>query len=211
MDDENESDIAKLFGEFAEFFFEYFMLSIQQENNNLALYALYQMKEMAQRAVALDSHCWAGHYFLVVHHSWNLKGVHAGDIPAVYRGEDAATTIIGTAFNLFFKGVTLGATATMSGLSKSNFSNSIKNLIAAYQWHVQKPSIEVISYLKMTSRLVEIAEYCEEIRNGLWKDIYRVIREVDTSKIDFSKLEPSEIPEAKEAILEMYIIADSKI
>ena len=211
LNDENRGDIARLFGEFAEFLFDYFMLSIKLNDNNVALYALYEMKEMAQRAVSLDPHCWVGHYFLVVHHSWNLKKTHAGDIPAMYRGEDAATTIVGTAFNLLFKGVTLGATATMSGISKSNFSNSVKGLINAYHWHTQKPSIDAMQYLKMTTRLFDIADYCEDIRNRLWQDIYRAVRDVNLSKIDYSKLDPEEMLEAKEAVMELFILADSKV
>jgi len=211
LNDEIRGDMAKLFGEFAEFLFDYFMLSMKLDNNNTAVYALHQMKEMAQRAVTLDQHCWIGHYFLVAHHSWNLKKTHTGDIPALYRGEDAATTIVGTAFNLLFKGVTLGATATMSGISKSNFSNSVRNLLSAYQWHVQQSSLDAIQYLKMTTRLFDIADYCEDIRNRLWQDIYRTVRDVDLSNIDYSELNPEEVPDAKEAVMEFYILADSKV
>jgi len=99
----------------------------------------------------------------------------------------------------------------MSGISKSNFSNRVKSLISAYQWHVQKPSLDAIQYLKMTTRLFDIADHCEDIRNRLWQDIYRAVRNVDLSRIDYSKLNPEEILDAKEAIMELYILADSKV
>lgn len=206
---DNRIGISDIYAEFAEFLFEHLVClnKLGKDPSN----AQYNMRAMAEKAIELNPDNFPGHYYLAVYHSWNLKRAHAGDIPAVYKGEDAATSIVGTAFNLLFKGVTLGATATAAGISKSSFTTSVHNLIAVYRKNLQPNPLEASHYIKITSKMFEMADYCEDVNNRVWRDIYLAIKEFDASKLDYSELEDDVVPEAKEAVMEFRIVADSKL
>jgi len=209
VDADNRIELSGIYAGFAEFLFEYFLCLNKLGKNPSS--AQSNLRTMAEKAIELNPDSFPGHYFLTVYHSWNLRSAHAGDIPAIHKGEDAATSIVGTAFNLLFKGVTLGATATAAGISKSTFTTSVQNLIAVYRKNIQQTSIDARYYIKITSRMFEIADYCEDVKNRIWRDIYLAIREFDARRIDYSGLEDEVVPEAKEVVLEFRIVADSKL
>lgn len=209
IDEEGKVELSVIYSDFAEFCFEYFLLL--NKLNKSTSRAQQNLKVMAEKAVELNSDSFPGYYFLAVYHSWNLRRAHAGDIPAVHKGEDAATSIVGTAFNLLFKGVTLGATATAAGISKSNFNTSVQNLVAAYKRSVQQTPLEARYYMQMTAKMFDIADYCEDINNRLYRDIYLAVKEVDINQIDYSQLEADVVPEAQEAVMEFSILSDSKL
>ncbi len=209
LDEDTRVDLSNIYAEFAEFLFEYFLCLNNQ--NKSPSNTQYDLRAMAEKSIELNPDSFPGHYFLAVYHSWNLKSAHAGDIPAVHKGEDAATSIVGTAFNLLFKGVTLGATATAAGISKSTFTTSVQNLIAVYKKSIQQVPLEARSYIKMTSKMFEMADYCEDVNNKIWRDIYLAIKEFDDRVLDYSELEDDIVPEAKEAVMEFVILADSKV
>lgn len=209
LDADNRVGLSDIYADFAEFLFEYLIClnKLGKDPSNTQ----YNLRAMAEKAIELNPDSFPGHYFLAVYHSWNLKRAHAGDIPAIHKGEDAATSIVGTAFNLLFKGVTLGATATAAGISKSSFTTSVQNLIAAYRKSLQPNPVEARYYIKITSRMFEMADYCEDVNNRVWRDIYLAIREFDPNRLDYSELEDEIVPEAKEAVMEFKIVADSKL
>lgn len=209
LNEENSAVLSDFYSDFSEFLFEY--LSLSSKLNRDSSSVLYDLKTMAERAIKLNSDSFPGYYFLAIHHSWNLKRVHAGDIPTVYKGEDTATSIVGTAFNLLFKGATLGATATAAGISKSNFTNSIQSMIAVYRRNVHESPIEAIWYIKMTARMFHMADYCEDMNIRIWRDIYQAVKDVDIDQIDYSSLDDDRISEAQEAVMEFSVLADSKV
>ncbi|MCB9430939.1 MAG: hypothetical protein H6668_03055 [Ardenticatenaceae bacterium] len=201
--------MSTIYSDFAEFLFEYFLCL--NKLGKATSQVQHNLRVMAEKAIELNPNSFPGHYFLTVYHSWNLKRVHAGDTPTVYKGEDAASSIVGTAINLLFKGATLGATATAAGISKSKFTTSVQNLIAVYEKNLQQVPLEAEHYLKTTSRMFEIAEYCEDVNNRIWRDIYIAIKAFDINKIDYAKLEDDMIPEAQEVAMEFIVLADSKL
>lgn len=209
LDEDDRIVLSDIYSDFAEFLFEYFLCLNKLGKNPLN--AQCNLRAMAEKAIELNTDSFPGHYFLAVYHSWNLKRAHAGNTPAVYKGEDAATSIVGTAFNLLFKGVTLGATATAAGISKSKFTTSVQNLIAVYRRNIQQIPLEARYYIKITSKMFNMADYCEDVNNRIWRDIYLAVKEVDINRIDYSELEDDIIPEAREAVMEFSILADSKI
>lgn len=209
LDADNRIGLSDIYADFAEFLFEYFLClnKLGKDPSN----AQYNLRAMAEKAIELNPDSFPGHYFLAVYHSWNLKRAHAGDIPAIHKGEDAATSIVGTAFNLLFKGVTLGATATAAGISKSTFTTSVQNLIVVYRKNIQQTPLDARYYIKITSRMFNMADYCEDVNNRIWRDIYLAIKEFDPRKLDYSELEDEVVPEAKETVMEFRIVADSKL
>lgn len=201
--------LSDIYADFANFSFEYLLLLDKLGENLSNVHR--NLKAMAEKAIELNPDSLPGHYFLAVYHSWNLQRAHAGDIPAIHKGEDAATSIVGTAFNLLFKGVTLGATATAAGISKSSFTTSVQNLIAVYRKNLQTNPLEARYYIQITSKMFEMADFCEDVNNQVWRDIYLAIKEFDPSKLDYSELEDEIVPEAKKAVMEFRIVADAKL
>lgn len=209
LDEENKREFSDIYAGFAEFSFEY-LLCLDKLGRDIS-HAQRNLRLMAEKAIELNSDSFEGHYFLTIYHSWNLKRAHAGDTPAIHRGEDAATSIVGTAFNLLFKGATLGATAAAAGVSKSKFNTSVQNLIAVYRKAIRRTPLEAQYYLRITSKMFNIADYCEDIDNPIWQDIYASIRDSDVNVLDFSELEGEIVPEVKQAATEMIVLADSKL
>lgn len=209
LDEDNKVGIASIFGDFSEFLFDY-LLCLHKLGKN-ASNAHHNLKSMSERAINLDPNSFSGRYHLAVYHSWNLKSAHAGDLPAVYKGEDAATSIVGTAFNLLFKGATLGATATAAGISKSSFSSSVQNMIATYNWHVQQSPVAAQDFIKMTSNMFNMAEFCEGVNNRLTRDICSAIRNFNINHLDFSEVQDEYVSEVQETIMELMLLADSKL
>jgi len=209
LDEDNKDAVSDIFSDLAEFCHDYLLCLDELGRDS---YATWQnLKSMAERAIVLNPDSFPGHYFLTVFHSSNLKSVHAGNIPAIHKGEDAATSIVGTAFNLLFKGATLGATATAAGISRAKFTTSVQNLLAVYGKSLQHKPIDARYYMKITSRMFNVADFCEQINHGGARDIYAVIKKFDMSYLDYSELEKSDIPDVQEAVLEYITIADSKL
>jgi hypothetical protein len=209
LDDENKSDLAPLFEIFSEFLFEYYLCLDKEANSTSQIE--YDLKSMSEKAIQLNENSFVGHYFLTVHHSFHLSTAHAGGGEAIYKGRDAAETIVGTAFSLLGKGLTLGFTAAAAGVSKSNFTTSARRVIEIYQMHLAQEPIPAGKYFKMTSRMFNLAEFCENANNSIWRDIYTAIKDFDVSTLDYSAFEDEIIDEAKEKAMEMIILADSKV
>ena len=208
ISDDNTAASAEMYSVFAEFLFEY--LSCLSKLGKDPSGPQQNMKAMAEKAIQLDSNCFPAYYFLAVFHSWNLKTVHSGSLPATYKGEDAASSIVGTAFNLLFKGATLGATAAAAGMSKSVFTTSVQNMVAAYKRNLQPTPLDARRYIAMTSKMFDMADYCEDVNNRVWKDIYLAVRESDVDKLVYSDFEGNEVAEAQEMVMEFILVADSK-
>ena len=209
LDDENKMELAGLFEMFSDFVFEYYLLL--SKNNNSTSHIEYELKSMAENVIKLNSNSFWGHYFLTVYHSFNLSTAHAGSGDAIYKGRDAASSIVGTAFSLLGKGLTLGVTATAAGISKSTFTNSARRVIEIYQMHLAQNPFSAKNYFKMTSRMFDLAEFCENANNSIWRDVYTTIKNVDVSALDYSEFDDEVIDEAKENAMEMIILADSKV
>ncbi len=209
VDDENKVEMSGVFADFSDFLFDYFLC--QNEKGGGSSSVQEEIKSMAEKTIALDPDSFSGHYFLVVYHSWNLKTAHSGNTPAVYKGQGAADSIVGTALNLLIKGVTLGATAAAAGISNSTFNGSLQNLIAIYKKNLQDTPVGANYYLGITSRIFKIADYCEDIRNTSWRDIYQAVQGFDINQLDYSGIEEDLLDEAREQAMEFSILADSKL
>lgn len=209
LDDDNKMELSDLFEMFSGFLFDYYLLL--NENNNSTSHIEYELRSMAEKAIELNSNSFWGHYFLAVYYSFNLSTAHAGSGNAIYKGRDVAESIVGTAFSLLGKGLTLGVTATAAGISKSTFTNSVRRVIEVYQMQLAKKPFSANSYFKMTSRMFELAEFCEDTNTSIWRDIYTTIKSIDVRTLDYSDLDDEVIDEAKEKAMEMIILADSKV
>jgi len=206
---ENPQEIASFFEVFTEFLFHYFLCL--DENGKDSWRVRDEMKKMAEKAIKLNPNSFGAYYFLTIYHSFNLSTAHAGNTPAIHKGRDTAESIVGTAVNLLVKGVTLGATATAAGVSKSTFTNSVRKLIEIYKNQLSQKSLSAIYYLKTTSKMFDIAELCEDAQNSVWREVYSAIKEYDVKKLDYSEIDDESVEEAKENAMEFVILADSKI
>lgn len=209
MDDGENMELAGLFEMFSEFVFEYYLCL--NKNQQSTSHVEYELKSMAEKVIKLNSNSFWGYFFLTVHHSFNLSSAHAGSGETIHKGKDAAESIVGTAFNLIGKGLTLGFTATVAGVSKSNFTNSAKRVIETYKMNLAQKPFNARTYFKMTSKMFDLAEFCENANNSLWRDVYTAIKDFDVNTLDYSVFDDEVIDEAKEKAMEMIILADSKI
>lgn len=201
--------LSEIYAEFADFLYFFFICKQKQRVKDSQL--LSEMKKMAERAIELNLNNFSGYYFLVVFQTCNLKKATAGKTPTVYEGQGAADTIVGTAMNMFFKGVTLGVTATAAGISNSSFNKSLQDLIDVYQNNLQKKPVSAVEYLKDTEKIFRLADFCEGINNIKWRDLYKVVKEFDINQLDYSEVDKEHVDEAKEQAMEYYILADSKL
>lgn len=206
---DNPQEIASFFEVFSEFLFHYFVCL--NKNGNNSFHVQDEIKKMSEKAIKLNPMSFGGHFFLAMHHASNLSSAHSGDIKAIHNGRSTAESIVGTAFNLLAKGITLGATATAAGISNSNFINSVKKLIEIYKTHLAQRPLSAVYYLKMTSKMFDLAEMCEDISNPIWREIYTAIKEFDIKKLDYSELDNQRAQEVRENVMEIVILADSKI
>ena len=209
IDGGDNMELAELFEMFSEFLFEYYLCL--SNNGQSTSQIEYELKSMAEKAIKLNSNSFWGYFFLTVHHSFNLSSAHSGSGNTIHKGKSAEESIVGTAFNLIGKGITLGVTATVAGVSKSNFANSAKKVIETYKMNLAKIPFSARTYFKMTSKMFDLAEFCESANNYIWKDIYAAIKDFDANTLDYSMFDDERIDEAKENAMEMIILADSKI
>ncbi len=208
-DEESRDFISSVYGEFADFLYFYFICRSQQGSNDSKI--LSEMEKMAEKAIELDPDSFAGYYYLTVFHSCKLKTATAGKNPVVYKGQEMADTIVGTAMNVLFKGITLGVTAAAAGISNEHFTTSILNLIEVYNRNLQREPASAVAYLDNTERMFRIADFCEGIKNDTWKEIYKAIKTFDVNQLDYSDVIEERLEEAKEQAMEYYILADSKL
>ena len=209
VEDNNPQEMASFFEVFAEFLFRYFLCLDDKGHDSWLVRD--EMKKIAGRAIELNPNSFIAHFFLTIYHSLNLSTAHSGSMDATHKGRDAAENIIGTAFRLLAKGVTLGATATAAGISKSTFTNSVRKLIEVYKNNLNQPSQPFIYYFKMTSKMFDVADLCEDVQNSVWREVYSVIKEFDIEKLDYSELNDEAVAEAREQAMEFIVLADSKI
>jgi len=208
-DDENRFLISSAYGEFADFLYFYFLCSSQQGNKNSKI--LSEMEKMAEKAIELNPDNFDGYYFLTVFQSCNLKTATAGKNPVIYEGQGAADTILGTAVNVLFKGVTLGVTAAAASISNEHFNTSLQNLIEVYNRNLQKKPVDAVAYLENTEKVFRTADFCEGIKNNAWREFYKTVKTFDINQLDYSNVDEEHLDEAKEKAMEYYILADSKL
>lgn len=206
---DNPQEIASFFEVFSEFLFHYFLCL--DENGHNSRHVNDEMKRMSEKAIKLNPNSFGGHFFLALHHVSNLTSAHSGDIKAIHKGRDAAESIVGTAINLFAKGITLGGTAIAAGISSSTFTNNVRKLIEVYKIHISQKPLSAVYYLKTTSKMFDLAEICENVQNSVWREIYTVIKEFDVKELDYSELDDETAQEVRENAMEFVILADSKI
>jgi hypothetical protein len=206
---DNPQEIAAFFEVFTEFLFHYILCL--DDNGKDSWHVQDEMKRMVEKAIELNPNSFGANYFLTIYHSFNLSTAHAGNIQAIHKGRGAAESIVGTAVNLLVKGVTLGATATAAGISRSTFTNSVRKLIEVYKSQLNQVPLPAIHYLKITSKMFDIAELCENAQNSIWREVYSAVKEYDVKKLDYSEVNDESIQEAKEQAMEFVILADSKI
>jgi len=209
MTDENTSALVGIFEQFSEFLFEYYLCL--DENRQSVSYIGGELKRTAEKIIELDSDNFFGNFFLAAYYSFNLKTAHAGSGDVIHKGKSTEESIVGTAFNLIGKGLTLGVTATAAGISKSNFTNSVKRVVEVYKIKLAQKPLDVGTYFTMTSKMFNMAEFCESINNSIWRDIYTAIRDFNADMLDYSVLDDEIINEVKEKATEMIILADSKV
>jgi hypothetical protein len=209
LNEENLKELGGILEMFTEFVYEYFLCLSRNDQRDPHVESA--LKSMADKVIKLNSSSFWGHYFMTVHHSFNLSSATAGSGPAVYKGRDAASTIVGTAFTLLGKGLTLGVTATAAGISKSNFTSSAGRVVELYRSTFASPSVSVVKFIKMTTRMFDLAEFCEGANISTWKEVYKVVKQVDTGSLDYSELDEQAADEARERAMELVILADSKV
>ncbi|NMB61309.1 MAG: hypothetical protein GYA18_03100 [Chloroflexi bacterium] len=209
IDEENRDFISNVYGEFADFLYFYFICQSQQGSNDSKI--LSEMEKMAEKAIELNADSFAGYYYLAVFYSCKLKTATAGKNPVAYKGQGAADTIVGTAMNVLFKGVTLGVTAAAAGISNEHFTTSIQNLIEVYNRNLQKKPASALAYLDNTERMFRMADFCEGVKNNTWREIYGAIKAFDVNQLDYSDVDEERLEDAKEQAMEYYILADSKL
>ena len=209
MDDREDLLNEKLFEIFADFVYEYYLCL--DRNKQPTSHIEHELKSMAEKVIKINSNRFWGYFFLTVHHSFNLSSVHAGNGEIIYKSDDAAVSIVGTVINLLGKGLTLGATAAVAGVSKLNFTDSAKRVIETYKMNLAQKPFNAITYFKMTQKMFDLAEFCENVNNSLWRDLYTAIQDFDVNTLDYSVFDDEMIDEAKEQAMELIILADSKI
>lgn len=209
FDGETTTEFAGLFEMFSEFLFEYYrcLRKHKQATHDIE----YELKSMAQKVIQLNGNSFWGHFFLAVHHSFNLTNAHSGSGSAIHKGRDTVETIIGTTFKLLGKGLTLAGTSVSAGISKSNFTNSVKRVIETYQLNLAQKPCSAKTFFKMTEMMFMLAEVCEEVNNPIWKDVYTAIKNSDVHTLDYSEFDDYILNEIKESAIEMILLADAKI
>ncbi len=202
-------EVAVFFEGFSEFLFHYAACLDDKEQYSMAVKD--EMKAMAEKAVKMNPDSWGGHFFLSFYYFYNLSNAHSGSISAVHKGQTPAESMIGTAFKIFAKGVTFGATSVASNLNKSNFTNSVRKLVTVYQANLNQPSVPIRLYLKMTSKMFNLAELCEELGNTVYKDIYLAIKNYDVNRLDYDNCGGDSPEVLKKQIVEFVVLSDSRI
>ncbi len=209
ISDENKEFLSGLFSDFCQFLLDF--INLMQKLGVSTSRKFEDLYSMAETVVELSPNYFDGHYYKVIYLSSRLTKADAGQGSAIYEGQGAADTIVGTAFNLLGKGIRLGVTATAAGISKNRFIEEIRDLILAFQNSFQEEPYSSYSYLLNGSRLMDIAEYCEdEGYKPMAKEIYIAIKSIDISCLDYSDYKEEYRDESKKDAMRMHIIADSK-
>lgn len=210
IDNDNAVEFAGLYGVFAEFLFHYFYCLKDHEGSTWMVRE--EMKKMAETSLALDPNSFEAQFFLVIHHLDELSSPHSGDFDAYHQsGGHPLENIAVTFAKSLTKLAIFTTTLVSSGMSKSKFTKRVAELIKAYKYNLDVPSLSSTRYLKMTSKLFGIAELCEDIDRTTSKDVYIAIRDFDIEKIDYSGLDAEASAEDREQVMELVILADSNL
>lgn len=207
--DDEKQTLAPLFAELAESVEFHILLRAMNEVDFGDL--PYEMKLMAEKALQLDESNFVAAECLAYYGALNLMHTSAGSSPVLYKGEDTATSIVGTAFNLLGKGLALGFTAAGSGITKASFNSSVHKMIENYKLVMASSDTKIGRFVNYSLKMFNIAEICEAERNSLWKDIYAAICEVELDSLDRSGDDKDLIARAEERAEELWILAEAKV
>ncbi len=207
--EEDRHGLAECYAQFAEFLFEYFLLLQKSRQNPQNIH--FEVKEMADLSLAFNPKNFVAAYYLAAHSSWNITKAHAGEGSAIYRGQGAADSIVGTAITLLGKGLTLGVTAAGAGFSKNTFNAHVKLMIENYQHVFAKQNPSVFAFIEYSQKMFVVAEYCEEKSNSIWREIYAAVVNVDIDALDFSDAKEEYIEQLTDEASEIQILAHAKV
>lgn len=208
INDDNKIGMASIYENFCEFLFDYLLLKINlgiAENEDLE-----KLKRMAMKTLSLDPNNFDGYYYLVIFRSYKLSKADAGKGSVVHKTDDIGATIVGTAINILGKGFRLGATAASSEISKGNFFDAIDGMISAYRYSIEKSSYDPDVYINYSNKMINIAEFCDDNRFRIARNIYVAINEIDFDQLDFSVYKEEYVDEKKKTAFRISIISDSR-